>query len=175
MKEFCNILMAKDCIILDTDEDSHPDALARPWCGDMSGAKCSDGLCDVSASDVSRSHQRCHVAGSEWWTMMTSIQIDRYIYTIFLVQWAYKHCQNILKYNHKWPSLSTWHWDANLKKHKTDVRFQKHSWAVAEQRNVRRTILVSVQLTYINVQIVHLYWHRIPAGAGSLAPDLHLL
>ena len=39
MKEFCNILMAKDCIILDTDEDKHPDALARPWCGDMSGAK----------------------------------------------------------------------------------------------------------------------------------------
>ena len=62
--------MAKDCIIIDTD------ALARPWCGDMSGAKCSDGLCDVSASDVSRSHQLCHVAGSEWWTMWTSIQID---------------------------------------------------------------------------------------------------
>ena len=27
MKEFCNILMAKDCIILDTAEDKHPDAL----------------------------------------------------------------------------------------------------------------------------------------------------
>ena len=84
MKEFCNILMAKDCIILDTAEDQHPDALARPWCGDMSGAKCSDGLCDVSASDVSRSHQLCHVAGSEWWTMWTSIQIDRYTqYSLF--------------------------------------------------------------------------------------------
>ena len=61
MKEFWNIIKASLMTLMRTNIL----ALARPWCGDMSGAKCSDGLCDVSASDVSRSHQLCHVAGSE--------------------------------------------------------------------------------------------------------------
>ena len=84
------------------------------------------------------------------------------MYTIFLVQWAYKHCQNILKYNYKWPSVSTWLWDANLKKYKTDVQFQKHSWVVAEQRNVRWTINTGFCVTYLQ--------HQCPNCTPLLAP-----